>query len=259
MAVTLSAGDVAEGNDLVQEAFARAYANAATFRGDGPLAGWVWRILLNHGSRVRAGKRQAVAVNENLVVALPDPAADPELQQALQSLSPRQRTVVFLRFYADLSYEEIATALDVQPRSWSNRTSRGSDSLQTGGIHADDITRGVTRAGDRMSASVWSCGLLRSSNHPTHERNGRLGAMRTPTSWLGSEAPAFESMSAGPRRTEANGCECPYRRMRQTSSLGRRSPDALSPLAQRTQHPFAGIRSGGPTGRRRRELRRVVE
>src|SRR6476646_7448644 len=140
MASTLTGGDVGEANDLVQEAFARAYANAATFRGDGPLAGWVWRILLHHGSRVRAGNRQAVEVDENLVVLLPDSTADPELQEALQALTPRQRTIVFLRFYADLSYEEIAAALDVQAGTVA-ATLHQSTALLRHLLSADEVTR----------------------------------------------------------------------------------------------------------------------
>jgi RNA polymerase sigma factor (sigma-70 family) len=139
MAITLTGGDMGEANDLVQEAFARAYANAATFRGDGPLAGWVWRILLHYGSRVRAGRRQAVEVDENLAAALPDAAADPELQEALQALTPRQRTIVFLRFYADLSYEEIAAALDVQPGTVA-ATLHQSTTLLRRLLSADEVT-----------------------------------------------------------------------------------------------------------------------
>jgi RNA polymerase sigma factor (sigma-70 family) len=140
MATTLTRGDVGEANDLVQEAFARAYANAATFRGDGPLAGWVWRILFHHGSRVRAGRQQVAEVDETLVAALPDPAADPELQAALQALSPRQRTIVFLRFYADLSYAEIAAALDVQPGTVA-ATLHQSTTLLRRLLSVDEVTR----------------------------------------------------------------------------------------------------------------------
>jgi RNA polymerase sigma-70 factor, ECF subfamily len=114
MAMTLVGGDVAEANDVAQEAFARAYANAEGFRGDGPLAGWVWRILLNHASRVRAARHELLPIDYEVPADLPNPGGDPELHVALQALSSRQRTIVFLRFYAGLSYEEIATAVNVQ-------------------------------------------------------------------------------------------------------------------------------------------------
>jgi RNA polymerase sigma-70 factor (ECF subfamily) len=114
MAMSLVGGDAAEANDVVQEAFARAYAKAGAFRRDGPLAGWVWRILLNHASHVQVGTTGR-PVDEDAAPLLPDPGGDPRLAAALGALSTRQRTMVFLRFYADLTYDEIAVALDVRP------------------------------------------------------------------------------------------------------------------------------------------------
>jgi DNA-directed RNA polymerase specialized sigma24 family protein len=62
MAMTLVGGDVSEANNLAQEAFARAYANAESFRGEGALAGWVWRILFNHASRDHAERVASLQV-----------------------------------------------------------------------------------------------------------------------------------------------------------------------------------------------------
>ena len=39
---------------------------------------------------------------------LPEPERDPELAAAIRSLAPRRRLVVFLHYYADLSYASIA-------------------------------------------------------------------------------------------------------------------------------------------------------
>jgi RNA polymerase sigma factor (sigma-70 family) len=38
---------------------------------------------------------------------------DPALAAAIRSLSPRRRVVVFLRYFADFSYAEIAEALEI--------------------------------------------------------------------------------------------------------------------------------------------------
>jgi RNA polymerase sigma factor (sigma-70 family) len=40
--------------------------------------------------------------------AVPLPERDPLLADALRQLSPRRRLIVFLRYFADLSYAEIA-------------------------------------------------------------------------------------------------------------------------------------------------------
>ena len=38
----------------------------------------------------------------------PEPERDPELAEAVKKLPPRRRLIVFLRYFADLSYDEIA-------------------------------------------------------------------------------------------------------------------------------------------------------
>jgi RNA polymerase sigma-70 factor (ECF subfamily) len=100
--------------DLVQEAFVRAVRQIDSFRGDGPLEGWLWRIVVNVA---RNGRREPVmvALPEQLPVAATSPAGDSqgELAAALSRLSERQRLVLFLRYYADLDYATIAEALSI--------------------------------------------------------------------------------------------------------------------------------------------------
>jgi RNA polymerase sigma-70 factor (ECF subfamily) len=97
--------------DAVQEGFARAFAERARFRGEGPLAAWVWRIALRAALSERGGSdlRLEEAIDPRLV----DPAPDPSLAAALATLSPRRCLVVFLRYFADFSYADIAAACDV--------------------------------------------------------------------------------------------------------------------------------------------------
>ena len=44
-----------------------------------------------------------------------EPVRDPALHAAVQSLSPQRRLVVFLRYYADLGYEQIAEVVGIAP------------------------------------------------------------------------------------------------------------------------------------------------
>jgi RNA polymerase sigma-70 factor, ECF subfamily len=94
--------------DATQEGFARALANLHQFKG-GSLAAWVWTIAYNAALEGRAGREVAGEVEVQLV----DQASDPELAAALRQLSPRRRLIVFLRYFADLSYAEIADVCDV--------------------------------------------------------------------------------------------------------------------------------------------------
>jgi RNA polymerase sigma-70 factor (ECF subfamily) len=94
--------------DVVQEAFARALRERGRFRGEGSLESWVWRIAIRVALASRRNGRE-VALEEALATAgLPEPERDPALAAAVASLPARRRLVVFLRYFADLSYSDIA-------------------------------------------------------------------------------------------------------------------------------------------------------
>jgi RNA polymerase sigma-70 factor (ECF subfamily) len=94
--------------DVVQEAFARALRDRDQYRGDGPLAAWVWRIAMRTALESRRNGRELTVEEVVERTPVPLPERDPALAEALHALPPRRRLVVFLRYFADLSYAEIA-------------------------------------------------------------------------------------------------------------------------------------------------------
>jgi RNA polymerase sigma-70 factor (ECF subfamily) len=111
--VTAFLGDGEAALDVVQDGFALALRKRRGYRREGSLEAWLWRIVLNAArDRRRAGGR---------LVALPRFEAtedlrlhDDDVQASLLALPERQRLAVFLRYYADLSYEQIAEALGIR-------------------------------------------------------------------------------------------------------------------------------------------------
>jgi RNA polymerase sigma-70 factor, ECF subfamily len=99
------AGDREAGHDAVQEAFAAAVRSRRSFRRRGPLEAWVWRIVVNKARDAR--RRRLPAVPPPDAVHVPDVSLD--------ALTDRQREIVFLHYYADLDYAEIAQALRISP------------------------------------------------------------------------------------------------------------------------------------------------
>ena len=97
--------------EVVQEAFARALRERRRFRGEGSLEAWVWRIALNVALKTRHELRREWALDWELP-ADPD-GPDRDVRSAVEALPPRRRLVIFLRYYADLSYAEIADVMDV--------------------------------------------------------------------------------------------------------------------------------------------------
>jgi RNA polymerase sigma-70 factor (ECF subfamily) len=98
--------------DAVQDAFAAAIRSRRSFRGDGPLDAWVWRMVVN---AARKARRPALALPPEPATNGAAPTALPGLRAAIEGLPERQRTVLFLRYFADLDYRAIAAALDVSP------------------------------------------------------------------------------------------------------------------------------------------------
>lgn len=97
--------------EVVQEAFARALRERRRFRGEGSLEAWVWRIALNVALKTRRELRREWELDHELPASFSAP--DLDVRSAVQALPPRRRLVIYLRYFADLSYAEIAEVMGV--------------------------------------------------------------------------------------------------------------------------------------------------
>jgi RNA polymerase sigma-70 factor (ECF subfamily) len=116
------AGDREAGHDAVQEAFAAAVRKRRSFRRRGPLEAWVWRIVVNKARDARRRRPPAVE---------PEPPNGDLPEIPLDALSPRQREIVFLHYYAGLDYAEIAHALRISPGTVGATLNAARRSLRT--------------------------------------------------------------------------------------------------------------------------------
>ena len=106
MAGVVGSHDLAR--EVVQEAFARALRQQRKFRGDGSLEAWVWKIALNVALKTRRELAREWALDDEYEAGSHEAAPDRDVRAAVRELPPRRRLVVFLRYFADLSYAEIA-------------------------------------------------------------------------------------------------------------------------------------------------------
>jgi RNA polymerase sigma-70 factor, ECF subfamily len=113
---TAIAGSEARGVDAVQETFARALSSLGSFRGEGPLAAWVWRILINTSrNEARTPDVQSYDSEQNGAQPASSSGEDEfDVRRWVASLPERQRLAVFLRYYGDCDYRSIAEALEVE-------------------------------------------------------------------------------------------------------------------------------------------------
>ena len=126
-------GDPAAAEDLAAETFLRAYQARATFRPGSPRA-WLFTIATNllrdHArGRVRHDAAFAALAGRAAPVAAEPEFPDPELAAALAALRPEEREALLLLAWAELSYEEIATATGVAVGTVRSRLSRARAQL----------------------------------------------------------------------------------------------------------------------------------
>jgi RNA polymerase sigma-70 factor, ECF subfamily len=106
-------GSLEAARDAVQEGFAQALRDRAQFRGDGALDAWIWRIVFRCALNARRNGHELTLDEAIVDTPLVPGERDPRLAEALHALPRRRRLVVFLRYFADLSYTEIAAICGV--------------------------------------------------------------------------------------------------------------------------------------------------
>ena len=132
-------------DDLTQTTIIKLYANWRRARGCANLDGYVRTILVNtfiSEQRTHWWQRVTLvnptapesvpATDEFLGAALErDLELGLDLAEALAALAPRQRAVIVLRYYCDLSIEDTAAALHCAPGTVKSQTSYGLAALRT--------------------------------------------------------------------------------------------------------------------------------
>jgi RNA polymerase sigma-70 factor (sigma-E family) len=152
-------GDPGHAEDVAQAAFARAYASWGRVRRAGDPDAYVRRILINENRKRFRKHRVPEDLHGDLASTLAgqkaaaDQAAGqqgPEereaLLDALNRLGPRQRAVVVLRYWLDLSEAETAAALNCSVGTVKSQASRALATLRRDATVSDqDIVEGGRR------------------------------------------------------------------------------------------------------------------
>jgi len=138
--------DDAEAEDVVQEAYVRAFTHLGDFRGEAQLSTWLTRIALNEAlgrlrrRRITVGLKDIDAINDQgevRVIYLPSARqdSDPEaaatraevrrlLEHAVDQLPDHFRVVFMLRDIEEMSVEETASHLGLRPETVKTRLHR---------------------------------------------------------------------------------------------------------------------------------------
>ena len=135
-------GSREEAEDLSQDTFTSLVRSAGSYRPDGRFKSWLFRIAGNKArSRLRRRKilRWLPLSNEDETVpsADPDPLDDVlgdetrlRVREAVSRLPDRQRQALVLKQYQDMSYREIAEAMDASVQSVQMLLHRAMNALR---------------------------------------------------------------------------------------------------------------------------------
>ena len=131
--------DPAEAEDVAQEAFVRAWRNAAAWQpGRARFDTWLHTVVLNL-CRDRLRRRREVAIDKIPESIDPSPDAEAGLieaerggavMKAIAALPDRQREAILLVHYQDLSGTEAAAALEVSDEALESLLARGRRALR---------------------------------------------------------------------------------------------------------------------------------
>jgi RNA polymerase sigma-70 factor (ECF subfamily) len=124
-------GDEEGGHDAVQEGFAQALRAQRSFRSEGPVEAWVWRMVVNAALASRRGRLARHEATETVGAASANGHRDETGVRAwVAALPERQRLAVYLRYYADLDYRSIAHVLGVEVGTVSATLSSAHQALR---------------------------------------------------------------------------------------------------------------------------------
>ena len=131
-AVTAVVGDRQLAEELVAEAFARAWTSWGKIRRYAAPQAWVVRTAVNTGVSWWRRRRREVPLADHDAASRADMSAgiDPALMAALRRLPVRQREVLALRIFLDLDTETTADVLGIAPGTVTTHLSRAVAALR---------------------------------------------------------------------------------------------------------------------------------
>jgi RNA polymerase sigma-70 factor, ECF subfamily len=143
-------GDSAIAADVTQQVFVKAIMSIVQFRGDSEIGTWLYRLTANAClDRRRGGSAREIAVAPEAFAHITDgrsperDASEAEesarVRAAVSSLPEKLRLPVLLRYFEDMSYEDLANALGCSAGTVASRLSRGHQLLR------EKLTKWVAR------------------------------------------------------------------------------------------------------------------
>lgn len=129
-------GSRADAEELTQETFFQAYRSRNSLQNAAAVKSWLVSILrhtYSHALRTQSNRRETALDDADKILAI-DASLNPDvlaLRKAIERLDERYQLPVILFYLQELSYKEIAEALDLPMGTVMSRLARGRQLLHT--------------------------------------------------------------------------------------------------------------------------------
>ena len=122
----------ADAEDILQNVFLKLWQNKKAFESAEHMDKWLTRVCVNESRNLlRSPFRSRVTeLEEAADIQVFDSPRDGDLFRAVMSLPTKERTVIHLFYYEDLSVAEIAKTLRISPSAVKTRLNRARNKLK---------------------------------------------------------------------------------------------------------------------------------
>jgi len=135
-------GETSAASDVTQQVFLKLMTSMDQFRGEAEFSTWLYRLVVNACMDAARRRKSDVLMSDRsqlLENTLAGPASQEQdyaraqmassVRAAVSALPPKFRIAVLLRYFEDLSYEQMARALHCSMGTVASRLSRGHKML----------------------------------------------------------------------------------------------------------------------------------
>ena len=121
-------GDVEDAKELTQDVFVKAFESLSQYKKEYKFFSWIYRIAINSALLFVRSKKKFVPIDEISDQLCQGPDYNPEddlrdrlLGSTINELNEPYKSVILLKYYADLSYADMAVTLGIPEKTVKSR------------------------------------------------------------------------------------------------------------------------------------------
>jgi len=119
-----------DARDVLQDAALAAYSSLDTLKNRAYFKTWLTRILINKCKNFLKAKRPTEELRDDIRLFANVPETELEIVDAICRMKRESAVYISLRFYNDMSYDEVAKALKIPVSTVKYRTRKALDELK---------------------------------------------------------------------------------------------------------------------------------